>query len=360
MKKTDKLILTLDAGGTNLVFSAVEDGIILKETFHLPSGSQSLEEFLKKITLGFSSLQKKLNRTAAALSFCFPGPADYEAGIIGDLENLSFFRGGVPLARMLENEFRIPVFINNDGDLFALGEALAGLLPEINLQAEKNFNNLLGVTLGTGFGGGIVNNGHLYRGDNSAGAEINRMSNYLFRNESVEEALSIRGIRHLFAQQAGLSFEESPSPFTISQIGLGKLSGNKEAALNAWKIFGEVLGDALANTVSLTDSCTVIGGGLSGAHPLFLQAAVDQMNSSFLKKDKSRVARMELNAYNWENPADKTTFLKDDSVSVKIPFSNEMQTYHPIKKVAIGISRLGTSGAVAIGAYAYAIEKLGE
>lgn len=38
---------------------------------------------------------------------------------------------------MLENEFKVPVYINNDGDLFAYGEALGGVLPEINAMLEK-------------------------------------------------------------------------------------------------------------------------------------------------------------------------------------------------------------------------------
>jgi glucokinase len=64
-----------------------------------------------------------------AISFAFPGPSDYPRGIIGDLGNLPCFRGGVALGPMLEDTFEIPVFINNDGDLFAYGEAIGGFLP---------------------------------------------------------------------------------------------------------------------------------------------------------------------------------------------------------------------------------------
>ena len=68
--------------------------------------------------------------------------------------------------------FGIPVFINNDGDLFAYGEALGGALPEVNARPEKagsakRYKNLLGYTFGTGFGVGMVVNGELNRGDNS-------------------------------------------------------------------------------------------------------------------------------------------------------------------------------------------------
>lgn len=359
MSKKAPTILTLDAGGTNLVFSAAQDEQVLQQKVNLPASSENLNVFLEKIINGFFTLQQQLDTKADAISFCFPGPADYEKGIIGNLENLPFFRGGVPLAKILENKFKIPVFINNDGDLFTLGEAIEGLLMEINQKRTKQYKNLLGVTLGTGFGGGIVRNKQLFAGDNSAAAEINRMSNYLSPSQSVEETLSIRGIRQLYSKTAEIAEQNAPDPFEIYKIGIGEKTGNKMAALKTWKIFGLILGDALANAVSLTDSCVVIGGGLSGAHSLFLPAAIKQMNSIFQKNDGSSMSRMELLAFNWENREDRSEFLKDESVILPIPFSNETQRYYPKKKIAVGISKLGTSDAVAVGAYAFAVSKLG-
>ena len=81
---------------------------------------------------GFKAIQAGLPEAPVAISFAFPGPADYQAGIIGDLPNFPSFRGGVALGPFLEDIFGIPVFINNDGSLFAYGEALTGVLPEIN------------------------------------------------------------------------------------------------------------------------------------------------------------------------------------------------------------------------------------
>ena len=94
-----------------------------------------------------------------AISFAFPGPVDYPAGIVGDLGNLPGFRGGVALGPMLEDRFKLPVFINNDGDLFTYGEAICGFLPYVNERLKaagsaKQYKNLFGVTLGTGFGAG--------------------------------------------------------------------------------------------------------------------------------------------------------------------------------------------------------------
>ncbi len=351
-------ILTLDVGGTNLVFSKVENGVLDNNTFTLPAESESLEAFIKKLFSGFEALLNKSENKPDAISFSFPGPADYRQGIIGDLENLPFFRGGVPLKKILENRFKIPVFINNDGDLFTLGEAMHGFLPEINIVAPKVYKNLLGVTLGTGFGGGIVCNGRLFTGDNSAAAEINRMSSLTDKNMSVEEVLSRRGIRFLYAQHAGLDFEKVPEPADIYRIGLGETEGDKEAARSAWKMFGEVLGDALANAVTLTDSCVVIGGGLSGAYPLFLQTAVNHMNGLLKKNDGTTVQRMEVFAYNRENEDCRKEFLTDESRSIPVLFSDETVIYRETKKIAVGISKLGTSKAVALGAYDFAKTEL--
>ena len=78
-----KTILVLDAGGTNLVFNAVRDGHILDKSFTLPAMSENLENLLEKIIHGFREINNQTGGNADAISFCFPGPADFENGIIG-------------------------------------------------------------------------------------------------------------------------------------------------------------------------------------------------------------------------------------------------------------------------------------
>jgi glucokinase len=358
-------VLVLDAGGTNLVFNAVKGGKILVHTFSLPAKSTDLQDFLKKIIHGFHEMNKRTGENVVAISFCFPGPADFENGIIGDLENLPFFRGGVSLKKMLENEFRLPVFINNDGDLFTLGEAIGGLLPEINLKLRekginKQYKNLLGVTLGTGFGGGIVTGGHLFLGDNSAGGEINRMVDPFNWERSIEETLSIRGLKRLFAEETGLPVDDVPEPYFIYQIGMGKEKGNRHAAVKAWENFATTFADALANTLTLIDGLVVIGGGLSGAYPLFLPKTIELMNRKFTRADGETFPRMEISAFNLEDKHGLKDFLKYEKKVLTVPFSQDKQTYYPKKKTGIGVTRLGTSRSVAIGAYAYAMERLGK
>lgn len=361
--KNQATVFVLDAGGTGFTFSAVKNASEQIEPFTLSAAGDSLEAVLKQIITGFEETQKRCQCKPAAISFCFPGPADYANGIIGDLENLPHFRGGVALKAMLEDHFKVPVFINNDGDLFTYGEALAGLLPEVNRLLEqqgnpKRYKNLLGLTLGTGFGGGIIVEGRLLRGDNSAGGEINRMRNLLIPTTSAEDSISIRAVKRVFAEAAKIPVTKAPEPFEIYEIAMKRRPGNHDAAIKAWEELATALADAIANAVTLVDGLVVIGGGLSGAWPVFMPKLISLLNAPFTGLNGSTFPRMEIGAYNLQNENDLVKFSTKTGSMIKVPFSEKEIWYDPHKKTGIGISRLGTASAVAVGAYAYAIDQL--
>lgn len=364
LQNDHRIVLSLDAGGTNLVFSAMKAGQMLGKEVLLSAKVNSLDEFLNRLTDGFEQV-KQMAGDAQAISFAFPGPADYPKGIIGDLENLPVFRGGVALGPYLERKFNIPVFINNDGDLFTLGEAIGGFLPLINQELEKhgnpkNYRQLIGATFGTGYGGGLFSQNDIIAGDNSAGGEINRMGNILYPEYSSEESVSIRGVRRVFARETNISLDDCPEPHEIYQIAKGEKKGHQEAAQQSFKELAIVAADSLANSISLFDAPVVIGGGLSGAHDLILPTLVEGLNRSFKTPGGKSLQRMEVFAYNWNNPSCKQDFLANNSTKITIPGTDEQIDYDPIKKVTIGVSQLGTGEAVALGAYAFAIQKLDE
>jgi glucokinase len=359
----NRIVMTLDAGGTNFVFCAVQGEEEIIEPVCLPAYGESLELVLQTIINGFKEVKSAIKIDPVAISFCFPGPAEYELGIIGNLENLPSFRGGVALGDMLSGIFEIPVFINNDGDLFAYGEAIAGILPDINRRiavsdSPKSFRTLFGATFGTGYGGGIVSRGQLYLGDNSAQGEINRMRNKLYPEWSAEESVSIRGIRRVFAREAGIDPTACPMPKEIFEIGMGMKEGNKIAAVKAFEELAIVAGDSLANASTLADGLIVLGGGLAGAHPLFLNKLVQEMNQSFSSFSGKSLHRLEVSVYNLEDETGLELFRQGDTREITVPFTNRKIKYDPLKRIGVGISRLGTSRAVSIGAYAYALAQL--
>jgi glucokinase len=358
-----RIVMTLDAGGTNFDFTAIQANQEIVEPITLPSNGSNLEKSLKNIKEGFAGIKKKLKQPPVAISFAFPGPADYPSGIINDLLNLPGYRGGVPLGPILQEEFGIPVFINNDGDLFVYGEAIAGFLPYINnklqeYKSPKQYKNLFGITLGTGYGAGIVHNGQLYIGDSSSGAEIWLLRNKLHPDVNAEEGASIRAVQRVYMAQAGIVGTTPPSPKEIYEIGLGIREGNHEAAIRAYHDLGIVVGDSIANAITLLDTITVIGGGLAGAHSLFLKDVVNEMNNPLLNMNGEPAQRLEMKAYNLEDEKELDEFLRGEKKVIPIPGTNKTITYDPLKRTGVGISRLGTSKAVAIGAYAYALSQL--
>lgn len=357
-----RIVMTLDAGGTNFVFSAMKAGKELVEPVSRPAITNDRDKSLKYIIDGFQAVKSQLAKPPVAISFAFPGPADYSNGIIYNVGNLPAFAGGVALGPMLENQFDIPVFINNDGDLFAYGEAMAGLLPEINQKlldhnVPKQYKNLFGVTVGTGFGGGIVINGALSTGDNSASAEIWLARNFSDTQRTAEEGVSIRAVQTAY-RELDPDTKEILSPKEIYEIAKGERDGNQSAARKAFVRMGTVLGEALANAITLIDGVMVVGGGISGAWELFMPAALKQLNGTIDGAGDKSFNRLVSTVYNLEDSDQAEAFYQFESSEINVPFSEKKVPYVNQKRLPIGRSRLGTSEATALGAYAFALSKL--
>ena len=357
-----RVVLTLDAGGTNLKFSAIRGNALLMTPVYVPSEADDLGRCLDNVVQGFKKVQAVLPEPAAAISFAFPGPADYPAGIIGDLPNLSAFRGGVALGPMLEDRFGVPVFINNDGNLFAYGEAISGFLPRVNALLEeagspKRFRNLFGVTLGTGLGGGVIVDGRMLIGDNSNGGEAWLLRHKLEPGIYAEQGACIRAVCRAYAQETQTSPEEAPEPKVIADIAYGHAPGNATAALNAFRRMGEIVGDVLAQALTLVDGLAVIGGGLAGAYPLFMPAVVGAMNGIYTMSDGTQQSRLVSRAYNLEDPEQSQQFVSSHARVLRVPGSERTVSYDPVIRTAVGVS-LRTSESVAVGSYAFALQQL--
>ncbi|MFN7992068.1 MAG: ROK family protein [Bryobacteraceae bacterium] len=360
----DRIVMTLDAGGTNFVFSAMRANRPVVDSFALPANADHLQRSLDTVVDGFQRVRNSLAAPPVAISFAFPAPADYFNGIIVGPRNLPAYRD-VALGPMLEEKFGLPTFINNDGDLFAYGEAAAGFLPYVNglLQeagSPKRYRNLLGVTLGTGLGGGIVRDGNLFVGDNSVGGEMWLLRHKLERDVNAEEGASIRAVRRFYAERAGLRFEDAPEPKLIYDIAEGKAAGDREAARQAFRRMGEVAGDAIAQACTLLDGLIVIGGGIAGAHRQFLPAIVDEMNGTYRAPNGEHFRRLIPIVFNLEDPAQLEAFLRGETRELAVPGSSRTVKFDGLQRTGVGISRLGTSEATSIGAYAFALKSLDE
>ncbi len=357
------VILTLDAGGTNFVFSAYRGGSEIIKPITLASNAHDVDLCINTIYSGFESVSALLNQQADAISFAFPGPADYAKGIIGDLPNFKAFNGGVPLGPMLEDRFRLPVFINNDGNLFAYGEALAGFLPDLNKRiiergGIKQFRNLVGLTLGTGFGCGIVLNNTLLAGDNSNDAGIHNTSNKFNVSWNAEESISTRAIQRVYCEEAGLEMPTGLMPKDIFDIAAGIAPGNREAALNSFRVFGDALGNSIANMLTLIDGIVVIGGGLVAAWEFFAPAMFAEIDRRYEHPSGEKYPRLSVKVYNLEDEGTFGEFANGSVKSLHIPSGEKVVVYDEMQRSGVGLSKLSASSAIAIGANAFAVQIL--
>ena len=361
LSQDERIVMTLDAGGSNFVFSAMQGNKEIVDSVSLPSKGHELKESLKQIIDGFDNIHARLDSPPVAISFAFPGPADYPNGIIGDLVNLPAYRGGIALGPMLEEHFHLPVYINNDGNLFGLGEAMAGFLPWVNGLIKshlKSYRNLIGVTLGTGFGGSIITDSHMLIGDNSAAGEIWALRNYLFPDWTAEETISIRGLKRLYAERKQVPVSEVPEPVDLYHQASQPDHPDKDLIIECFQDFGRVIGEALAVAVTLVDGLVVIGGGLSNAADLFLPAVVQTMNAKIVTPDNGTVQRLEVKCYNLEDDNERKQFLTPFKKTVKIPFHDKELSFDDHPRIGVGLTKLGTSQAIAVGAYAFALTHL--
>lgn len=164
MNITEKLILGLDIGGTKTaVVLGSQRGEIQWRMQFLTRPERGFKIVFAELTTNISTALRSAQQTVAAISVSIGGPLDVLNGIIKSPPNLPGWTN-VSLKKMLAERFSLPVFIEHDGN--------AGALAEFYFGAGKGFRNIIFITMGTGFGAGLILNGQLYRGASDTAGEI--------------------------------------------------------------------------------------------------------------------------------------------------------------------------------------------
>lgn len=362
-RNDSRTVITLDAGGTNFVFGAMQGNKFIIDPITMPANAHDLDKCLNTMVEGFEQVIAKIDHKPVAISFAFPGPADYANGIVGGfyLPNFPSFRDGVALGPFLEDKFGIPVYINNDADLYAYGEALAGALPQINEKLEalgsaKRYRTLLGYTFGTGFGFGFVTNGELHTGDNSC-IETFCLRHKHMPNIMVEDGVAVRAVKRVYKEESGID-DPTLQPKDIFDIAEGTREGNQEAARKAFATMGEVAGDAMATAVTLIDGVIVIGGGITAAKKYIMPSLIKELRSQMHSIGGDTFDRVQMKVYDLNNEEEFKLFAKGASRDLKVYGTDKVVTYDPEKRVGVMISNIGASTAISLGAYAFALNEL--
>jgi len=162
------LVAGVDLGGTKILLGMFDgQGRLLGERLTLTRPDQGFEAVFDRIVTGIEEL--KLEHHGPELEGIVvgvPGPLDHRTGLVYEAPNLKWRE--VPLGELMGKTFRVPVWVENDANLAALGEYTYGYSEEYEI--------LLYLTVSTGIGGGIVISGEIYRGYDGGAGEFGHMT----------------------------------------------------------------------------------------------------------------------------------------------------------------------------------------
>lgn len=239
--RTTENIVGVDLGGTNIrAGKIVDDKIVHLSKLPTPSKG-TIEEVMVQLR---GVIDECFDNSTQTIGVGVPSVVDVEKGIVYDVMNIPSWRE-VPLKALLEERYGVPVFVNNDANCFAVGEKYFG--------KAKSYKNIVGVTLGTGLGCGLIFNGRLYEGSNCGAGEFGNLP-YLFHN--VEYYCS------------GQFFSDEKKVKAIDTYHLA-LKGD-EMALAIFSEYGFHLGASLKSILYAYDpEIVILGGSVSQSFDFF-------------------------------------------------------------------------------------------
>lgn len=262
-----KVIFGVDVGGTAIKFGIFDTEGTLHNDWELPTDkSESGNHILEQIALSIESVIGKIGIAPAqieGIGLGVPGPV-LENGEVVEAANLGWRNRNVQ--QELEELSGLKVRAGNDANLAALGEMWAG--------GGKGCRNLVLMTLGTGVGGGIIQNGRLVFGNRGGGGELGHMC--VEPKETVACNCGNYGCLEQYASATGVVRLAKTCLFgtdnTTAKDVWDAVKAGDPAACQAAEIFGEKMGLAMANlAVTLNPERFLLGGGMSKAGDILLK-----------------------------------------------------------------------------------------
>ena len=275
-----KYRIGVDIGGTNVKVALVDfEGKILYSNTVPTRAEMGYEAGVNNIKQAIKELMSESrtdSKAIEAIGFGLPGQIDYKAGIVKNLPNIPGWVN-IPLAKMIEDEFKIPTRLDNDVRCAALGE--------LNFGAGKGCENLICITVGTGIGSGIVLNGKLIRGASNAAGEIGHIKMDMtggplcgcgdygcFEAYASGPAIVTMAKEYISggksAKYKEMATDGIITPYIVAQAALQ----GDPVSIQIFKQMGKIIGTGLASVVNLLNpEKIIIGGGVADAGEILLE-----------------------------------------------------------------------------------------
>jgi glucokinase len=263
--KTDreKAVLGVDLGGTNIrVGKVVNNSIVKTVSKKLPEDKDTNANSV--INTIINVISEIIDDDIVGIGIGIPSVLDRKNGIIYDVQNIPSWKE-VHLKDILEKQFKKTVFINNDANCFAIGERVFG-------KGQK-YENFVGLAIGTGIGGGIINNGSLLKDVNCGSGEFGEMK---YLDARYEDYCS-----SLFFQN-----KHNTDGFALYNMAM---SGNLKA-LEIFKTFGAHLGNMVKTVLfALDPEAIIIGGSIAESRIFFEDSMWNEIRNFTYPKSIDRL-----------------------------------------------------------------------
>lgn len=270
----ERYFIGLDVGATKIAAGAVTaKGKIVKKLI-LPTETFKGKKIILKNIL--TAVGKVWLPGTKAVGIAMAGQCNFKTGVFLSGPNFPKNFENIKIKKILEKEFDIPASLDNDARCFTLAEIVFG--------AGKKYSNVVGLTLGTGIGSGIVIDKKIYRGKNNTSGEIGHMT----IDASSPARCSCGNFGHFEAHcsaRAMVNFYKrftgkNKSPFEIEKLAK---EGNKEAK-KVNSLLSKYLGLGLANIIHIFNpEIIIIGGGLAKIKELW-QPALQEAKKRLIYK----------------------------------------------------------------------------
>ena len=292
----EALAIGIDIGGTGTKFGIVDRvGNVLFSSEIATRKHTDVNDFIDELHTELTKLIDNVGGIGRIKGIGVGAPnGNYYTGTIEYAPNLPW-KGIIPLARMMEDKFKIPVVLTNDANAAAIGEMMYG--------AAQGMKDFIMITLGTGVGSGIVANGKLVYGHDGFAGELGHTT--IIPNGRLHEGTGKRGSLESYASATGVRLttleilEKSTEPSSLRSVSSDQIDSKKvyEAAIAgdavAKQIFestGTILGAALANFVMFSSpEAIILFGGLTKAGDLILKPTRESMEANLIQIFQNKV-----------------------------------------------------------------------
>lgn len=291
------IVFGIDIGGTTVKCGVFTEKGDLLDKWEIPTdrtnGGENILSDVAKSVLNKAEEMKLDRKDIFGLGIGVPGPVLAD-GTVLRCANLGW--GIVNVREAMETLISMPVFVGNDANIAALGEAWKG--------GGRGYDSILMITLGTGVGGGLILNGKIVCGSNGAAAEIG----HIIVNPEETDTCGCGGHGHLeqYASATGIVrmakkalLDESVDtalrtyiPLTAKDIFDEAKKGDETAMMLVDKL-GSYLALAMTHVAAVADpKAFVIGGGVSRAGRILTDAIERHYNDNIMKALQNKEIRL--------------------------------------------------------------------